>query len=159
MEQALCDDYKKTRVEVKTIKRLWFIVEQSSFKEFYPYENFKASDQWCFEIYQPFRNFTSQKNALCTKRSTKFDLFNREVLFDGVAYQKMWNIPDERHRKHGSNTTAFVMDDRKMYADKGSSEVWCATHGSGLGKRQSSVCLTIFADRKPRVKPLVIFKV
>ena len=48
----------------------------------------------------------------------------------------------------------FVMDDRKTYADKGSSEVWCATNGSGLDKRQFSVHLTIFADGKPRVKPL-----
>ena len=60
MEQALCDDYKKTPVEVKTIKRLWFNCWAKQFvKEFYPYENFKASDQWCFEIYQPLRNFTS----------------------------------------------------------------------------------------------------
>ena len=59
------------------------------------------------EIYQPFRNFTLQKNALCTKRSTKFELFNREVPFKGVAYSKTWNIPDERHRKHGSDTIAF----------------------------------------------------
>ena len=52
----------------------------------------------------------------------------------------------------------FVMDDGKTYADKGSSEVWCATHGSGLHKRQCSVQLTISADGKPRVKPLVIFR-
>ena len=51
----------------------------------------------------------------------------------------------------------FVMDDGKTYADKGSCEVWRATHGSGLDKRQCSAQLTIFADEKPRVKPLGIF--
>ena len=50
-----------------------------------------------------------------------------------------------------------VMNDGKMHADKGSPEVRCATHGSGLDKRKYSVQLTIFAARKPRVKPLVIF--
>ena len=52
----------------------------------------------------------------------------------------------------------FVMNDGKAYAEKGSSEVWCDTHGSGLHKRQCSVQLTIFADRKPQVKPLFIFR-
>ena len=52
----------------------------------------------------------------------------------------------------------FVMDDGKMYADKGSSEVWCATHGSGLDERKCSVQLKIFGDGKPRVKRLVIFR-
>ena len=51
----------------------------------------------------------------------------------------------------------FVMHDGKTYADEGSSEVWCATHGSGLDKKQCSVQLTIFANGKRRVKPLVIF--
>ena len=50
----------------------------------------------------------------------------------------------------------FVMDDEKTYADKGSSEIWYS--GSGFEKRQWSVQLTIFADGKPRVKPLVIFR-
>ena len=52
---------------------------------------------------------------------------------------------------------SVVMNDGKMCADKGSPEVWCATHRSGLDKRKYSVQLTIFAARKPRVKPLVIF--
>ena len=49
------------------------------------------------------------------------------------------------------------MDDEKTYAYKGSSEVWCVTHGSGLDKRQRSVQQKIFADGKPRVKPLFTF--
>ena len=52
----------------------------------------------------------------------------------------------------------FVIYDGKTHADKGSSEVWCATHDSGLNKIQSSVQLTIFADGKPRMKPPVIFR-
>ena len=46
----------------------------------------------------------------------------------------------------------------EKHADKGSSEVWCATRSSGLDKRQCSVQLTIFADGKPRVKHLIIFE-
>ena len=65
---------------------------------------------------------------------------------------------DERHRKHGSNIIALCDGRWKTYVDKGSSEEWCATHCSGLAKRQCSVQLTIFADGKPRVKPIVIFR-
>ena len=50
-----------------------------------------------------------------------------------------------------------VMEDVKAYADKGSSELWCATHGLGLDKKQCSVQLTIFVDGKLRVKSFVIF--
>ena len=52
----------------------------------------------------------------------------------------------------------FAMDDGKTYADKRSSAVWRATHGSGLDNRQCSVQLKIFADGNPRVKPVVIFQ-
>ena len=52
----------------------------------------------------------------------------------------------------------FVIDDGKTNADKGSSEVWCATHDSVIDKRQCSVQLTTFADGKSRAKPLVIFR-
>ena len=48
-----------------------------------------------------------------------------------------------------------AIDEGKTYADKGSSEVWCAIHGSGLDKRQCSVQLTIFEDGKPRKKPVI----
>ena len=48
----------------------------------------------------------------------------------------------------------FVIDNGKTYAEKGSSEVWRV---SGLDKRQCSVKLTILADGKSRVKPLIIF--
>ena len=51
-----------------------------------------------------------------------------------------------------------VFDDRKTYADKGSSEVWCLPGSSSLDMRQCSVQLTIFADGVPRVCPLVIFR-
>ena len=42
----------------------------------------------------------------------------------------------------------IVLDNRKTYADKGSSGVWCVS-GSGLDKWQCSVQLTIFADGLP----------
>ena len=52
----------------------------------------------------------------------------------------------------------FVPDDGKIYADKGSSEVWCVSGSSRLDKRQCSAQLTIFADGVSRVRQLVIFR-
>ena len=51
-----------------------------------------------------------------------------------------------------------VLDNRKTYADKGSSEVWCEPGSSGVDMWQYSVQLTTFADGVPRVRPLVIFR-
>ena len=50
-----------------------------------------------------------------------------------------------------------VMEDVKAYTDKGSSELWCATHGLGLDKKQCSVQLTNFAGGKPRGHLLLFF--
>ena len=45
-----------------------------------------------------------------------------------------------------------------MYETTNSPSVWVRGASSGLDKRQCTVQLTIFADGKPRVKPLLIFR-
>ena len=50
------------------------------------------------------------------------------------------------------------MDGGKTYAHKGSFEIWCATHDSGLAKRQCTVLLTTFTDGKSKVRSLVVFE-
>ena len=44
------------------------------------------------------------------------------------------------------------------YADTGDESVWVRGGGAGLEKRQCTAQLTIFADGKTRVKPLLIFR-
>ena len=102
-----------------------------------------------------------KKIFLFTKRSTKFELFNHEVPLKGskVLLTRRRGIYQMKDIANMDQTPLpFVMDDGKTNADKGSSEVWCATHGSVLDRRQCSVQLTIFADGKSRAKPLVIFR-
>ena len=44
------------------------------------------------------------------------------------------------------------------YNAKGSEEVWLCSGESGLEKRQSTIQLTAFANRIPRVRPTIIFR-
>ena len=109
MEQGLDNYHKKTRDEGKTIKRWWFNCRAKQLaKEHYPDENFKVFDQWFLRFTNSFDiSLRRKKNALCTKRSTSFELFNRKASFKRVAYRKTWNIPDERPHKHGGDTTVL----------------------------------------------------
>ena len=53
----------------------------------------------------------------------------------------------------------FDLNSGKTYANKGSKTVWCRSVGrSGTDKRQATVQLTVYADGRPRVKLLVIFR-
>ena len=158
MEQALYNDYKKARDEGKTIKRWWFNCRAKQLlKEIYPDENIKATDQW-------FSRFTNRFEILL-RRKTHFAQKDPQSLNYSIA---KFHSKVLRTRRRGTyqmkdivnmdqTPLPFVMHDGKTYADEGSSEVWCATHGSGLDKKQCSVRLTIFANGKPRVKSLVIF--
>jgi DDE superfamily endonuclease len=44
------------------------------------------------------------------------------------------------------------------YETRGAKTVWVKTTASGLDKRQASVQLTVFADGRARIKPLIIFR-
>ena len=52
----------------------------------------------------------------------------------------------------------FTFSDGETYADTGEHSVWVQGGTSGLGKRQCTAQLTVFADGVPRVKPLLIFR-
>ena len=52
----------------------------------------------------------------------------------------------------------FSFTNGDTYADTGDKTVWIRRGASGMDKRQCSVQVTLFADGKARVKPLVIFK-
>ena len=69
MEQALYNDFKKAREEMKTIKRWWFKCRAKQLvKELSPDESFKAFDQWffrftnCFEISLLRKTLCAQKD-------------------------------------------------------------------------------------------------
>ena len=52
----------------------------------------------------------------------------------------------------------FSCGNGKTYDKKGKKTIWVKGVRSGLEKRQCTVQLTVFADGKPRVKPMIIFK-
>ena len=52
----------------------------------------------------------------------------------------------------------FCFMDGGTYADTGDKTVWVRSGASGLEKRQCTAQIMLFANRQPRVKPLLIFK-
>lgn len=52
----------------------------------------------------------------------------------------------------------FIFNKGQGYDQKGTKTVWHRGAQSGLDKRQCTVQLMIFADGKPRIKPLLIFR-
>lgn len=52
----------------------------------------------------------------------------------------------------------FTFSDGPTYADTGECSVWVCGDASGLETYQCTAQHTIFADGKPRVKPLLIFQ-
>ena len=52
----------------------------------------------------------------------------------------------------------LVLDNERTNYAKGSEEVWFISGKSGLGKRQSTVQVTVVFDRIPRVRPAIIFQ-
>lgn len=64
-----------------------------------------TSAQW-------FPRFTNRFEILLRRKmhcaqNDPQNLSYREVSLKDVAYPKTWNIPDERHHKHGSNTNVL----------------------------------------------------
>lgn len=51
-----------------------------------------------------------------------------------------------------------ALSDSPTYTDTGDKTVWIRGCGSGLEKRQFTAHITLFADRKARVKPLLMFR-
>ena len=127
-------------------------------KEFYQDENFKAFDQWFLRFTNGFEILLRRKTHCAQKdpESLSYSIakFHSNVL--RIRRRGTYQMKDIANMHQ--TLSRFVMNNGKMYAEKESSEVWCATHGSGLDNRQCSVQLTIFADRKPRVNPLAIFR-
>ena len=114
MEQTLHDDYKKARDEGKKSCRAKQLVE-----ELYPDESFKASGQWFLRFTIHFEISLRRKMHCAQKDPQSLSYSIREVPFKGIAYPKTLNIPDERHRKHGSDIIALCDGRWKTYLEKG----------------------------------------
>ena len=159
MEKALYAGYKEARAEGKHFKRWWFNLRAKQLlQEHYPGKELRCSDQWFWRF--------CQRYGVALRRKTHVAQTDPKHLILAITkfYSKLLRV-----RRRGvyqlkdianmdQTPLPFVLDDGKTYADKGSSEVWCASGSSGLDKRQCTVQLTIFADGVPRVHPLVIFR-
>lgn len=81
--------------------------------------------------------------------------------FENVSFQKVgWTSRFQLHQIANVDQTPlpFAFTNGPTYETTNSSTVWVRSASSGLDKRQCTVQLTIFADGKSRIKPLLIFR-
>ena len=143
MEDALYAEYKEARAKGKFLKRWWFNTRAKQLlKDHYPGKALKCSEKWSMRFCRRYGVVLRRKTHAAqadpkqlAPTITKFHSKLLRVRRRGVYQTKYIASMDQ-------TPLLFVLDDEKTYADKGSSEVWCVSGSSGLGKRQCSVQLT-----------------
>ena len=149
---------KRHRIKGKQAKVGGFIVEESSLlKNFIQMKILKLLIN-CFQDLPTVSKFHFPRKTHCAQKDP-------QSLSYSIAKFHSKLSRAQRREKHQIKDIAnmdqmplsFMKDDGKTYTDKGSSEVWCATHDSSLDKRQCSVQLTIFADGRDHDWNLLLF--
>ena len=164
MEWRLHAEYQEKRSLGIKVKGWWFKTRASQlFREVYPEKvgpdgdiPFAVSKHW-FERFQErwkisLRSATNRAQEEPSSKEALVRNFHRRIRQEGEF--ELRNIANM-----DQTPLPFDLNSGKTYADKGSKTVWCrSVGGSGMDKRQATVQLTVYADGRPRVKPLVIFR-
>ena len=120
--------------------------------------NFKGYNRW-------FNGIVGETNCTFIERF----MFRRMLRHSLSLLSKNFHSKLIRKRKPGTFALYYivnfdhapmflVLDNERTNYAKGSEEVWFISGKSGLGKRQSTVQLTVVFDRIPRVRPAIIFQ-
>ena len=140
MEDALYAEYKEARTKEKCLKRWWFNTRAKQLiKDHYPGKELKCSDQW-------FMRFCRQYGVALQRKTHAAQTDPKQLAPAMIKFHSKLS----RVRRRGAYQTKgianmdqtplpLVLDDGKIYADKGISKVWCVSGSSGLDKRQCSV--------------------
>ena len=130
-----------------------------------PDSQFCFSDGWFRGFKKRYKINIRRATNTCQKeprdkRSAlqKFHTSIRRTAIEGCHLGSLgqWTAPNIANMDQ--TPLPFTFSDGETYADTGEQSVWVRGGASGLGKRQCTAQLTIFADGIPRVKPLLIFR-
>ena len=166
MEAELHRQYRELREKGLKVKAWWFEAKSKELmKEMHPDVEFKFSDGWFTAFkkrkeirYRATTNVSQQAPSDLEHKIREFHLHIRQLAKRGEAKGEIGQYELRDIANVDQTPLPFTFNKGKGYDDKGTSTVWHRGHASGLEKRQCTVQLTVFADGKARVKPLLIFR-
>jgi len=181
MERELFEKFRERRALGRPVRRRWFRrVSKELFHKHYPSEwdtssSFRFSNCW-FRSYlswhqislRQIMNKASQLPADFASAIISWLQFNRrnseigsednhiregELTFPYVGRYRLQNICNM-----DQTPVPFEYLEGKTYNQIDEKTVWLQSSRSGWDKRQGTIQLTIFADRIPRVRPILFFR-
>ena len=169
MEECLHKEFRELRRKGLKVKAWWFksrakkILESTDPNKA---ESFKFSDGWFTRFKSRYkislRRPTNTAQREPSEKEAAIQEFHRQIRQhqfpesgDGPQEEKF-----QLHQLANVDQTPlpFAFTSGPTYETTNSPSVWVRGASSGLDKRQCTVQLTIFADGKPRIKPLLIFR-
>ena len=167
MEEQLHKEFRELRRRGLKVKRWWFQARAKQIlEERNPQSSFKFSNGWFSRFKKRYR--ISLRRPTNTAQKPPSDKEAAIAEFHGVIreIQLDQNNDGQQEERFGLHQIAnvdqtplpFSFSQGPTYETTNSSSVWVRSAQSGLDKCQCTVQLTIFADGKPRVKPLIIFR-
>ena len=166
METELYREYKALRKRGLKVKGFWFKTRAKQLLErIDPKASFNFSDGSFDSFKKRYRISFRRSTNVCQKPADdkksavrSFHKTIREIACDGEQTGQVGRFELHQVANVDQTPLPFCFADGATYADTGDSTVWVRGGGSGLEKRQCTVQLTLFADGKTRVKPLIIFR-
>lgn len=163
MEEELHCQYRELCDKSLKVKYWWFKAKSCDLmKELHPKVDFKFSDGWFTAFKRRYSiNYCSSTNVGQRQPSeleNVIEEFHKQIRSFGGEKKGVLSQHELQDIVIMDQTPLpFTFNKGKGYDDKGTKTVWHCGAASGLEKRQCTVQLTILADGKTYVKPLVIF--
>lgn len=168
MEEVLKEEFLDLRRKGLRVRSFWFRVRAKQLmEEMEPGVPFACSDGW-FTRFKARHGIslrcptnTSQRPALDkveTIRAFHHTIRRLAKPGEGQPTEDVGRFKLSQIANMDQTPLPFCFTDGSTYEERGNQTVWVRGAASGLDKRQCTVQLTIFADSKPRVKPLIIFR-
>ena len=166
MEAELYQEYKSLRKRGLKVKGFWFKTRgRQLLEQMHPEASFHFSDGWFDGFKQrhriSFRRYTNVSQRPTSDKESAVRSFHkniRHIALQGEQTGKVEKFGLHQVANVDQTPLPFYFTGGPTYTDTGDKTVWVRGGGSGLEKQQCTAQITLFADGKARVKPLLIFR-
>ena len=168
MEEVLVKEFQELRLKGLRVTGYWFKIRAKQLaEEMEPGTRFVASEGW-FSRFKArhsvsLRRPTNASQKPASDKEGSIQTFHRELRklatpAEGESPKEVGRFGLHQIANMDQTPLPFCFTDGTTYDQTGAQTVWVRGGASGLDKRQCTVQLTIFADGRARVKPLIIFR-
>ena len=160
MEAELYQEYKSLRKRGLKVKGFWFkTTGKQLLEQLDPEASFLFSDGW-FDGFKQRHRISFRRPTNVSQRPANDKESAVRTFYKNICQATLQGEQTGKVGTFGLHQVANV-DQTPLpfcFADTGDKTVWVRGGGSGLEKRPCTAQITLFADGKARVKPLLIFR-